>query len=172
MRVVVGSQNACKLQSTREVLADYPKFAGAEIIGVEVDSGVGEQPMNLDATIAGAINRAKTAFQDCNFSIGIEGGTVEVPQTDSGAVKIDVCAIFNGEKIGLGFSMGYVVPADLHKLMLEKGLHLSEAARVAGYTDHPKIGTEGGVIGLLTDGRMTRVDMCRQALITALIHFK
>lgn len=172
MRVCLGSTNACKMQSTREVLAMYPKFVDAEIVGIEVDSGVGEQPMNLDATIEGAINRAKAAFKECDVSIGIEAGAMQVARTKTGVVKIEVCAIFNGQEISLGFSMGFVVPEDLHKLMVEQGLHLSEAARVAGYTNHPKIGTEGGIIGILTDGRMTRYDMCKQALTTALIHFR
>jgi len=160
------------MQSTREVLAMYPKFADAELVGVEVDSGVGEQPMNLDATIQGAINRAKQAFVDCDFAIGIEGGAIQVPQSTSGTVKVDVCAVYDGKKIALGFSPAFSLPEDLHHLLMEKGLDLSEAARVAGYTDHPKIGTAGGVVGILTEGRITRIDFCKDALIMALIHFK
>ncbi|MBI5793592.1 DUF84 family protein, partial [Candidatus Uhrbacteria bacterium] len=76
MRVVLGSKNDCKLQAVRQVLAEYPKFGDAHIVGVEVDSLVPEQPLNLDATIQGAINRANAAFVDCDFTIGIEVGTM------------------------------------------------------------------------------------------------
>ncbi len=171
MRVCLGSTNACKMESTRAVLDMYPKLKDAELVGVEVDSGVGEQPLDLSATIQGAINRAKAAFHDCDLSVGIEGGTMQVPETSSGAVKIEACAIYDGKEIGLGFSFGYVVPEDLHKLMVEQGLHLSEAARVGGYTTHQKIGTEGGVISLLTGGRLGRKDMCLTGLVTAMIPF-
>jgi len=172
MRVVLGSQNACKLQSTKEVLAMYPKFAEAEVVGVEVNSGVGEQPMNLTETIDGAINRAKVAFKDCDFSVGIEGGLLEVTQTESGVAKIEACAIYDGQHIALGFSCAYVVPEDLHRIVVEQKVDMSEALKIAGYTDHVKIGTAGGGIGLLTGDRLTRYDMCKQALITAMIHVK
>ncbi len=160
------------MQSTREVLAMYPKFVDAEIVGIEVDSGVGEQPMNLNATIDGAINRAKVAFQDCDYSIGIEGGLLEVPQTESGVAKLEACAIYDGKDISLGFSCAYVVPEDLHRIVVERNVDMSEALKISGRTDHVKIGTAGGGISLLTDGRMTRYDMCKQALTTALIHFR
>lgn len=172
MRIVLGSTNECKLQTARQVLADYPKFAGAEIVGVEVDSGVAEQPLNLETTIQGAIHRAKAAFVDCDFSIGIEGGTMVLSQSGSGTMKLDVCALYDGNTVALGFSSAFSLPEDLHRLITEQGLDLSQAARVAGYTDHPKIGTAGGVVGILTEGRITRSDFCKQALIMALIHFR
>lgn len=172
MRVVLGSQNACKLQSTREVLALYPAFADAEVIGVEVDSGVGEEPDTLERTVTGAINRAKAAFQDCDYSIGIEGGTITMPVMDDCVMKFDVCAVYNGEMLSIGFSPGFSLPADMRQLIVEQGMDMSTAARVAGYTDHPKIGTAGGVIGILTEGRIDRVHFCKDALIMALVHIK
>ncbi|MBI5794422.1 DUF84 family protein, partial [Candidatus Uhrbacteria bacterium] len=111
-------------------------------------------------------------FVVCELSFGIEGGTMEVSGSHSSAMKLDVCAVYDGKTIGLGFSSAFSLPEDLHQLVAEQGLDLSQAARVAGYTDHPKIGTAGGVVGILTDGRITRSDFCRQALIMALIHFR
>jgi inosine/xanthosine triphosphatase len=172
MRVHLGSTNAAKMEALKEVLALYPKFADAEVVGVEVDSGVAEQPMNLGETIDGAIHRAKSAFNGSDLSIGIEGGLLEVPQTASGVAKLEACAVYDGKEIGLGFSCAYVVPEDLHRIVVEQHVDMSEALKIAGYTNHPKIGTAGGGIGLLTDGRMVRKDMCKQALITALISVK
>ena len=147
----------------------YPTLVDAELVGIEVDSGVGEQPMDLAATIQGAINRAKASFQNCDLSIGIEGGCLEVPQTASGVAKMEACAIYDGKEISLGFSCGYVIPEDLQRIVVEQGVDMSTALRLSGRTDHIKIGTAGGGIGLLTGGRMTRYDMCKQALITAMI---
>lgn len=172
MRIVLGSKNACKLDTTREVLSLYPKFAAAEVVGVEVDSGVGEEPMTLEETVAGATNRAKQAFVDCDYSIGIEGGTMMMPGTGSRMMKFDVCAVYDGEKMAFGFSPGFSLPEDLQRLLIEEGMHLSDAAIAAGYTTHPKLGTAGGVVGLLTEGRITRYDFCKDALIMALIHVK
>ena len=171
MRVCLGSTNACKMESTRAVMDLYPKLKEAELVGVEVDSGVSEQPMNLTATIDGAINRAEAAFQNCDLSIGIEGGCIEVPQTASGVAKMEACAIYDGQEISLGFSCGYVIPEDLHRIVVEQGVDMSEALRLSGRTDHVKIGTAGGGISLLTGGRMVRKEMCMQALITAMIPF-
>ena len=63
MRIHVGSTNEVKVGAVREVSAEYPCIAGAEIVGVEAASGVADQPKTLDETIRGAINRAKAAFE-------------------------------------------------------------------------------------------------------------
>lgn len=170
MRVHLGSPNPVKLAAVKEVLALYPRFAGAEVIGMDVDSGVGAQPQDLEETIQGAMNRAKACIEGADFSVGIEGGILPVPQTPSGAAKIEACVIYDGQKTGLGFSCAYVIPEDVHRIVVEQHVDMSEALRLAGKTTHEKIGTAGGGIGLLTDGRMQRIDMCKQALITALIN--
>ena len=69
MKVYIGSTNRNKVQAAEEVLKPY----GHEVIGMEVDSQVGAQPMcDLD-TITGAKNRAKALPKD-GLRIGLEAG--------------------------------------------------------------------------------------------------
>jgi Uncharacterized conserved protein len=49
-----------KLQATRNVLEQI--YTELEVEATDVDSGVPDQPIGLEVTIQGAINRAKNAF--------------------------------------------------------------------------------------------------------------
>ena len=54
--------------------------------------------------------------------------------------------------------------------MILSGIEGSDAVRIAGLTDHVKLGnTEGGLIGLLTKGRVSRKEYTKQAIVNALI---
>jgi len=55
----VGSTNKVKLDAVREAISQYSRFNGGMILSVDVKSGVGSQPMTLEETTLGAINRAK-----------------------------------------------------------------------------------------------------------------
>lgn len=72
MKIVVGSKNQVKVDAVKEIIQDYPHLKDAEIIIVEVGSGVGEQPKSLEETVSGAINRSKNAYKDCDYSFGLE----------------------------------------------------------------------------------------------------
>lgn len=63
----LGSQNKVKLASVKEVLKDY------EVIGINVDSGVGSQPKSDEETIQGALNRALALPKD-GLRLGLEAG--------------------------------------------------------------------------------------------------
>lgn len=72
MKIVVGSKNQVKVDAVKEIIQDYPHLKDAEIIIVEVGSGVGEQPKSLEETVSGAMNRSKNAYKDCDYSFGLE----------------------------------------------------------------------------------------------------
>ena len=63
----LGSQNIVKLDAVKEVLIDY------EVIGINVDSKVGSQPLSDDETLKGALNRALALPKD-GLRIGLEAG--------------------------------------------------------------------------------------------------
>lgn len=71
-KILLGTTSQSKLEIVKSILrTDY------EIIPVDVESGVTDQPLNEDTTIKGAVNRAKNAArssQEYEFSIGLEGG--------------------------------------------------------------------------------------------------
>lgn len=54
--------------------------------------------------------------------------------------------------------------------MLYDGLDMNEAALRAGFTNNPKVGSEQWLVGIMTNGRLTRKAYIKQAILTALIH--
>lgn len=75
MKVVLGSTSDSKIQILKDTLQPMSR-QNLEISGVEVASGVADQPLDETTTIQGAINRAKNALsktQGYDFAVGLEG---------------------------------------------------------------------------------------------------
>lgn len=172
MRINVGSKNEVKVGAVREVIADYPFLSGAEVVGLDVPSGVSSQPTSLDETIRGAINRAKACFVDCRLSFGIESGIVPVPHTKTGHMDVTACVIWDGREHHLGLSSLFECPKDVTELIMSGACDMQTAFHRCGYTANPNLGSAEGAIGILTRGRVTRKDYTVQALRMALIHLE
>jgi inosine/xanthosine triphosphatase len=170
MRIAVGSLNPAKVSAVREIVADYDALLGADVDGVDAPSGVADQPKSLEETIRGAMNRARAAFRDCAYSVGIESGIVEVPYTKTGWMDVCACAVHDGAEFHLGLSSLFECPKDVVDMMLRDGCDMAQAFNRCGYTDDPKLGASQGAIGLLTRGRVDRKAYTIQALRAALIH--
>ena len=170
MKICVGSTNQVKIEAVREALSEYG--LDAEIISVKAPSDVSEQPKSLDETIKGAMNRAKNAFSNCTYSIGLESGLVPIPHTKTGYMDICACAIYDGKEFHLGMSSAFEYPREMTRLVFEENLDLDQAAFKTGLTKNPDVGSEEGVIGILTKGRLLRKDYTKQAVVTALIHLE
>ncbi len=168
---MVGTKNQAKIDAVAEILRDYPHLQDAEVQGADTSSGVSDQPKSLDETIQGAQNRAKSVYAECDYSVGIESGLMQVPHTKSGYMDVCVAAIYDGEQYHLGLSSGWEFPdPEVTKLMTEGGLDMSQAINKAGMTADPSIGSKAGAIGILTKGRVDRKEYTKQALRMALIH--
>lgn len=173
MKIKVGTKNKAKVDSVIEIIEEYPHLKESVIEGVNIESGVSDQPKSLEETINGAINRAKGIFVDCDYSIGIESGMMAVPMSKSGYMDVCVCAIYDGKECHLGLSSAWEFPdTSVTDLIMKEGLDMSQAINKAGMTKNEKIGSEEGAIGILTKGRMTRKEYTKQALRTALIHLE
>jgi len=160
-RIIIASLNQNKINAVKEV---FPSFL---VEGQACPSGVREQPLSLDETIKGAINRAKGAFGECTYSVGIEDGISSVPQTLSGYMNFCCCAVFDGSRIYLGLGPAFEYPPECTKKVVEKGITVSEAfLPVSG---RPDIGYEQGIIGWLTEGRINRKDYTKHAVEMARI---
>lgn len=75
MKIILGSRNKDKIRVLKDALRDLR--LKPEINGVDVDSGITNQPLDKDITLLGARNRAKNAKKlrpDADFWIGLEGG--------------------------------------------------------------------------------------------------
>jgi len=76
MIIALGSTSEDKKRILSETLRREFKIK-PKIIGVEVNSGITDQPLDEKTTIRGATNRAREALKKiphCDFSIGLEGG--------------------------------------------------------------------------------------------------
>jgi len=172
MKINVGSMNAVKLKAVKEVIEDYHFLLNTEVNGIVVESGVSDQPKNLEEVVNGAINRARCAFQDCNYSIGIEDGLIQVPNTESGYMNVSFCAIYDGKESYLGASSLFEYPVEVIKLVLEEGLDINQAVYKSGLTKNPKVGSSVGAVGILTRYRVTRKEYIKQAIRMALIYLE
>ena len=173
MIINVGSKNKVKVGAVEEILKDYTHLARAKISGVDVDSGVSAQPKSFEETIQGAINRAKDSFKDCDYSIGLESGLMNVPHSKSGYMDVCVCAIYDGKEFHIGLSSAWEFPKkEITASILNEGLDINQAMYKAGLTEKKHIGSEEGAIGYFTKGRMDRKEYTKQALRTALIHLE
>lgn len=159
--------NPVKLGAIREVMAGV--FPEAVFVPVAAASGVSDQPLGLEETLRGAKNRARNAFADCFLSVALESGFVEVPGSNTGHMNLTACAIFDGRAMHVGLGPAFELPPDVTRLVVEDGLELDPAVRRAGLTDNDRIGYAQGIIGILSGGRVTRMDYSKPAVSMALV---
>ena len=79
MKVAVGSLNPVKIGAVRNAVTRH--WPDAEVIGVDVPTGVTEMPMSDAECVTGARNRAAAARLALNadLGVGLEGGVNEEP---------------------------------------------------------------------------------------------
>ena len=159
--------NPVKLGAIRAVMET--RFTAARFEPVGVESGVSVQPIGLGETLRGAKNRARAAFGSCDLAVALESGLVPVPETATGYMNLTACAIFDGSEMYLGLGPAFELPAEVTRLVTEEGLELDPAVRRAGLTDNERIGYGQGIIGILSGGRVTRMDYSRPAVSMALV---
>ncbi len=170
MKVAIGSSNQNKLKGVEGAFLRYWKHDELVIVPVDIHIEEFGHPKNLKETVEGAMQRARESFGECDLSVGIESGLMEVPHTKSGYMEATVCAIYDGKEFHIGFGTAFEWPVAVTDAILNKGLDGSQAMREAGITEREKIGAEEGAIFALTNGRGTRREQVEQATITALIH--
>lgn len=172
MKIRIGSKNPVKIEAVKEILHDYPHLKDSQVIAIKASSDVTEQPKSLEETVQGAMNRAKNAFQDCVYSFGLESGFMAVPNTKSGFMDVCVCAIFDGQEYYLGLSSAWEAPAQVMHHIFVEGLNMNDAAAKAGLTQNKNLGSAEGLIGVMSNGRLSRKGYTKEAIRTALIQLE
>ncbi len=163
VRIAVGSTNPTKLAGVKAIAKKV--FPKAEIFGVDADSGVSRQPF-ANETLGGAINRAMEARKKAgaDFGVGLESGIFSFYGRH---FDVQWCAIYDGENITLGHSMGFEVPPKVVE-RLRKGKE--DMAQVfEEITGIRGIGKRKGAIGYLSGGITERKFMSEQAFLCAII---
>ena len=162
--------NNVKVGAVREAIRDYDFLSNAEVFGIDVRSEISEQPKSVDETIRGAMNRARNAFRGCNYSVGLEDGLMQVPNTKTNYMNICACAIYDGQNYHIGLSSAFEYPHEVTKLVFDEGLDINQAFHKVGLTKNLNVGSAEGAIGILTHGRLLRKEYTKQAITMALIH--
>jgi inosine/xanthosine triphosphatase len=166
--IIVGSKNPVKISSTEA--AFHQAFVGSFLVeGLNVGSGVSDQPFGDVETFEGAMNRAKNAkavFPEADYWVGIEGGV----DLDAGEMQAFawVVVLDKSEKIGKSKTSSFFLPKAIVDLV-ESGLELGEADDKVFDRTNSKQGN--GAVGILTNGAVDRKEYYQQAVILALIPF-
>lgn len=163
MRIAVGSTNNVKIRAVAGVA--HRVWPEAEILGVDVSSGVSDQPHGDEEAIAGAIRRARSALDelDADLAVGLEGGVTE---TSRGTYTNAWCAIVarNGAT-SVGGSVALPLPPRV-AARLRQGWELGDAMdELTGMEDTKK---KMGAVGILTNGLFDRERAYQQIVAYAL----
>ena len=173
--VRVGSTNPPKLQGVRAALAAFASHVTIE--GVEVESGVPDQPLGFEEIVAGARNRAERARRggECDLGIGYEDGLVEIPGPIGTWFNVGCAAVSDGVRISLGLSSGFSYPpACSERAVAERrpiGALFDRFWRQHRGGPPSSAQLSLGNVGRLTGGALPRAEYTRHAVLCALAFF-
>jgi inosine/xanthosine triphosphatase len=173
--VRVGSTNPPKLEGVRAALAAFSRDVRIE--GIEVESGVPDQPLGFEEIVEGARNRAKGAERHgrCDLGVGYEDGLVPIPGPAGSWFNIGCAAVSDGVQVSLGLSSGFSYPPPCSLQAV------AERQPIGGLFDRfwkqyrrgpaASAPVSLGNIGKLTGGALTRAEYTRHAVLCALAPF-
>ena len=165
--MAVGSTNPVKIEAVKTCFNNF--FDNVSIEAVEVETK--PQPIGIDETIRGAVKRGLEALKKtgADLGVGIEAGLIKLEHTITGYINQHICAIIDKQgHITIGLSMGFEFPPEVVEKILSGEAKEAEEAmeEISGIKG---IGSKTGAIGYLTKEKITRKDLCIQAIISALI---
>lgn len=169
MLFIVGSDNPVKINAVKNVVSKI--WPDAKVDFVKVNSGVSGQPIGMEETIRGAVNRAKATLQHysgkADFGVGLEGGITN--NDPYGHFNMPWCAVIdkNGH-IGVGCAGAIEIPPELMSKILS-GKELGEVMdEKTGIVNSKR---KMGAIGILTGGLLDRQRAYEVMVIYALAKF-
>ncbi|PZX58037.1 inosine/xanthosine triphosphatase [Algoriphagus chordae] len=166
--IIVGSKNPVKVASTESAFTEA-FHKGFVVNGITAASQVSDQPKGDEETYLGARNRvvnAKKTFPEADYWVGIEGGIGE-----DAAGMYAFAWIYIENKSGLhgkAKTGTFYLPEAIAKLVHD-GMELGAADDAFFAQENSK--QNGGSVGILTHGVLTRQTYYNQAIILALIPF-
>jgi inosine/xanthosine triphosphatase len=194
--VAVGSKRGPKLNAVAEAFEAFSRFlvpdAQFEVVGVDVESGVGHTPASRDELMLGARQRAEALVQLARkngdvwrYFVGLEGG-LDVVQEGASAEGMQWRAalkqygrrrvfleswayVTDGVRGHYGRSGGIELPEALAREVIENGVELSVA--IDKFAGSVGIRDEQGAWGVLSNNFITRQEAFRVAVIAAFAPF-
>lgn len=167
--IIVASTNPVKINA---VLAGFRRMFPENswtAQGLNVASGVADQPMGDEDTLTGARNRAcaaREAAPEADYWVGVEGGCAEDLH---GMTCFAWVFILTNERQGQARTGAFYLPEEVAELV-RSGIEL-------GHADDQVFGRENskqqdGSVGLMTGGVIDRTEYYTHAVILALVPFK
>src|SRR5690606_8175876 len=122
--IAIGSTNPVKINATRLAFKKIFPDKKITIKGINVPSGVSDQPMSDAECIKGARNRAKEAMKElgADYGVGIEGGLNKLGDIwfDCGWIVI----LDKNGREGIGSSVKMKTPEKMVEMVIEKKMEL------------------------------------------------
>jgi inosine/xanthosine triphosphatase len=181
VQIAVGSTRRPKLSAVTEAVRSFGSLlapgAQLDVVGVEVESGVGHTPANRADLMQGARQRAdalmrvaKEKSESWRYFVGLEGGLDIIEAGKTPRVMLESWAYVSDGRNGYyGRSGGVEIPDALAQEVLENGVELSIAIdRFAGAVG---IRDAQGAWGVLSSGLISRTEAFRVAVIAAFAPF-
>jgi inosine/xanthosine triphosphatase len=181
MNIGIGSENPDKIRAVLDSISYHRCFDKSNVYFLEVESGVRKQPLCEQEIYFGAQNRAKNVYESLesefgikiDLGIGIESGIKRVPLSryeDIRYYDITSCVIYDGYYTYKGESTSITIPSEIVWGILNEGFDLDEAAKSSGWTKINNIGREGGIVKILTKGKINRKKYTENSVDAALAH--
>ena len=126
MKIALGTTSDQKKAILERVAGQI--FSNLEILVCDVPSGIADQPLSLDETIRGSMNRADGAGRfepGCVYAVGMEAG---LQQWNNLYYLVCSVAINDHQNSFVGLSSPVPVPNEVSRLVLE-GLQFGEEIR-------------------------------------------
>jgi inosine/xanthosine triphosphatase len=194
--LAVGSKRGPKLNAVTDALGAFSSVlapnAQFEVVGVEVESGVGHTPLSREELMCGAQHRAEALVHLARengaawqYYIGLEGG-LDVIQEGASAEEMRWRAtlkqygrrrvfleswayVTDGVRGHFGRSGGIEIPDALAREVLENGVELSVA--IDKFAGAVGIRDAQGAWGVLSSNFITRQEAFRVAVVAAFAPF-
>ena len=161
--IIVGSSNPAKVKPVRDVMRHH--WPDLEVLGVDVPSGVSEQPIGFEETSEGARTRARGALAHPGalWGVGLEGG---VTFSSSGnAYLFGVVVVAHAGRESAARSASLQLPRWVGE-RIRRGEELGPIMDELSGVRNSK--QKMGAVGLLTGGLVERADVWTQTLALAL----
>lgn len=155
MIIGVGTKNPAKLDAVKRLVVS--ENMDVMIRGYDVPSGISAMPMSDAETRQGAMNRARAVLDadpEVTVAIGMEGGASRF-EGDMLLCNWGALADRNGQQLT---AAGARIPLPAPLVAgIEAGRELGDVADE--YAHQIDVRSNGGTIGILTEGRVSRSDM-------------
>jgi inosine/xanthosine triphosphatase len=179
--IAVGSTRKPKLSAVSEALKTFASVldpgAQFEVVGLEVESGVGDTPATCGELMRGARQRADALVEharqtgaEWKYFVGLEGGLDVLEENGNRRVFLESWAyVSDGRRGHFGRSGGVEIPEALAHEVLERGVELSVA--IDKFAGEVGIRDAQGAWGVLSGNLITRQEAFRVAVIAAFAPF-